>query len=290
MGFQSLTQQVTQSPNRLPQVGRAVLGPEVLAVDLHDAAHLEYARAHAFPDAIAQRFFAGSAEGAATLGVVARTRGRRVGKVGGEDGRALVFVARVQDVAHGIPNPFRRLDRAQLVEHQHFSLKDGTQDLHLGGGDGSVVGVLYLLQQLAVVVEQAGNVLGADQLLDDADGKMRLADTDGPDQQHAGMFAGILADEALRHHRRLRLRTLVRPGQDVEVGELAVLVALRNAGAVEQLLDVLLALAVAASDAAFASFSDRLPARIVAHWAKPALGFSKGLGRGIHGAPGFGLA
>src|SRR5689334_22442344 len=103
---------------------------------------------------------------------------------------------------------------------------------------------------------------------------MGLADANGADQQHAGVIGWVFADKALRHHQRLGLTALVRARQDVVVGKFAVLVPLRDAGAVEQLLGVMLALAVAARDAAFATVANGLPTRVVARGAN--------LGRGIH--------
>ena len=45
-------------------------------------------------------------------------------------------------------------------------------------GDLAVVAVLYLLEQVAVVEEEAGSATLGDQRLQDTDGEVGLADTD----------------------------------------------------------------------------------------------------------------
>ena len=91
----------------------------------------------------------------ARTGVALRRPGRS-SKVGGDDRGAIVVVAGVQDQAYRVPNPFGRLDGAQFVEHQHFGFEHRAQDLQFGGLHRIVVGVLDLLQQFAIVVEEAG--------------------------------------------------------------------------------------------------------------------------------------
>ena len=45
-------------------------------------------------------------------------RGRMVFKICRDDGRAVVVIARIEDQAHRVPNPFGGLHGAQFVEHE----------------------------------------------------------------------------------------------------------------------------------------------------------------------------
>jgi hypothetical protein len=83
-------------------------------------------------------------------------------EIRGDDGCAVVVVASVQNEADRVPDPLGRLDGAQFVEDKNVSFKDRAEDVQFSGLDGRIVGVLDLLQQLAIVVEQARNAAGKD--------------------------------------------------------------------------------------------------------------------------------
>ncbi len=108
-----------------------------------------------------------------------------VGVVGGDDGGALVVVAGVEDVGDGIPDPVGGLGRAELVEDKDFGFEDGSEDLQLGGGDLGVVAVLDLLEEVAVVDEEAVCAALGDQGPEDSDGEMGLAYADGAGDEQA---------------------------------------------------------------------------------------------------------
>ena len=49
----------------------------------------------------------------------------KIWEVGGDNGRAIVVVAGVQDQADRVPDPFGGFDGAEFVEHQHFGFEHG---------------------------------------------------------------------------------------------------------------------------------------------------------------------
>src|SRR5450755_758926 len=93
---------------------------EVFSRHVNLDAHLRESRTHAIANSVAKRGLSRSAFG---IGACAIAR-RKVGVVGGNDGRQFVVVARVEDEGDRIPHPLVGLLRAQIVEHQHFSGKD----------------------------------------------------------------------------------------------------------------------------------------------------------------------
>src|SRR5205814_6517270 len=111
-------------------------------------------------------------------------------------------------------------------EDEDFGLEDGAQHVHLGDLNAGVVGILHLLQQLAVIVEESGDAFAQDELAQDADREMRLAGADGADEDQPGLLERILLDEFLCG--RERLIALFASGAaefGMEAIELAVLVA-----------------------------------------------------------------
>ena len=121
-------------------------------------------------------------------------------KIGGNDGGAIVVVARIEDKADRVPDPFGWLDCSQFVECQHLGLEDRPQNFQFGGVHGIVVRVLDFLQQLAVIIKQAGNALADDQLLDHPDSEMRLAHANRPDQQQSSVVHRIFFNELAGGH------------------------------------------------------------------------------------------
>ncbi len=97
----------------------------------------------------------------------------------------------------GVPNPIGGFGGAKLVEDEDLGVEDGGEDLELGGGDLAVIAVLHLLEEVAVVVEEAGCAALCDEGLEDADGEVGLADADGAGDQQAGAggLEGIAVDE-----------------------------------------------------------------------------------------------
>src|SRR5437763_6326260 len=82
---------------KLAEVGAAELLPEIAAVECDDATHFMQPRTHALPNAIAQGLCAaGCARGRYRSG---HSGGGLVVKIRGDDGGAIVVVARVQDQA-----------------------------------------------------------------------------------------------------------------------------------------------------------------------------------------------
>ena len=76
-----------------------------------------------------------------------------------------------------------RLGGAKFIEHKHCCVEDGLQYAEFRGCNLAVVGVLHFFQQLAVVVEQPDYATLDDQLLQDANRKVGLANADIARQQ-----------------------------------------------------------------------------------------------------------
>ncbi len=57
--------------------------------------------------------------------------------------------------------------------------KTGRKHFELGGLDGGVIGVLYLLEQFAIIVKKARDAFFENQFTDDADREMGFAYSDG---------------------------------------------------------------------------------------------------------------
>ncbi len=157
-------------------LSRSARGPtsglaKILARHLHADAHLGEAGAHAVADAVAEGLLAGGA-----LGIGFRSAaGRQIGIIGGDDGGLLVVVARVEDEGDGIPDPLIGLLRAQVVEHENFGGEDRLEQLEFGGVHLRVVAVLDVLEQLAIVAEEAFDAALLHQAAQNADGKMGFA-------------------------------------------------------------------------------------------------------------------
>ena len=118
-----------------------------------------------------------------------------------------------------------------------------------------VVGILDLLQQFAIVVEEAGNALAQDQFLDDANGQMGLADADAADEQQAGASRPGYSSTNLQAARRDGGQRAMRTVK-LEIGELAMFVALGNARRREQRLGACLQAAIAARHPPFGADRD----------------------------------
>src|SRR6187402_2657 len=155
----------------------------------------------------------------------------KVRVVGRNDGGALVVVARIENVSDGVPDPVRGLGRADLVEDEDLRIEDRLQDAEFGRCHRGVVGVLYLLQELAVVVkEPLGSPL--DERLQNTDGQMRLsyADISRQEQSCAIRFKRIGLDELLGRDVRVRERGRGRTEFGFEALQRAVFVPFWNSG------------------------------------------------------------
>ncbi len=153
----------------------------------------------------------------------------QVGIVGGDDGGLLVVVAGVEDEGDGVPDPLVGLLRAEVVEDEDFGGEDGLEQFELGGVDLRVVAVLDVLEQLAVVAEEAADAALLHEAAQDADGEMGFADADGAGEEQAlaGGVDGVGLDELARGLRAEAERA-VGAVVDLVVVEGAIAVALRN--------------------------------------------------------------
>ena len=114
-----------------------------------------------------------------------------VGKVGSDDGGSIVVIASVEDQADCVPHPLAWLYGAKFVEQQHLGLKHGPQHLKLRCLDRIVIGVLNLLEELAIVTKEARASTGNNEFLQQAYGEMSFAGSDSADQEYAGAIARV---------------------------------------------------------------------------------------------------
>ena len=179
-------------------------------------AHLLQPGPHALPDPVSQGLFPGGGSEDGYLRLWVEAGRRQVGVVGGQDSGPAVVVAGVEDMGDGLPDPLGRLAGPELVEHQHLGLEHRPQDLHLSCFCRAVVAVLDLLEEVAVIVEQAQGTAFSHQCTQDADGEVGLADADraGEQQAVARRFERVAANEAAGHHERFRKRATspAKPG------------------------------------------------------------------------------
>lgn len=235
----------------LAEAGAADGTAEVFAAHFDHDTHFGEAGAHAFADAVTEGFFAHGAAGA----VAAVAAGRQVGVVGGDEGGAFIVVTSIEYQGHGVPDPVSGFGGTELVDDEDFGVEDGAEDFQLGGSDLGVVGVLDLLEKLAVVAEEAVDSFFDDESLEDADGEMSFADADGACEQEAatGGGYGIAIDEAAGHEVGGGEGAIGAGEAGLVAVEGTVFVAGGDGGAVEEAGDALLSLAFAGFDFAAAA-------------------------------------
>src|SRR6266481_3908350 len=211
------------------------LQPVIGAIHLDDPAHLVQARTHALRDAVSQRLL-----GRGSLGLLrlrkafarllgANARGRKVREVCSNQRGLLLVVAIVQDVADCVPHPLGRADGPKLIEKEDFSLKNRSQDFQFRSLHAGIVGILYLLKQLAIIAKQAGDAFVADELVQNAHSQMGLAHADGSGEEQAGALKRIILYEKYGVQFGYGQR-LVKAGPGLKIFQRTMLVAYRNVG------------------------------------------------------------
>src|SRR5208337_2994364 len=180
----------SSSVANLPEAGATEFLAEIFTFHLDDAAHFVQPRAHPLPDAVSKALRSRGRPHSRTAAIHAG-RGLIL-EVRRNDGCAIVVIARVKNQADRIPNPFRRFYGAQLIEHQDVGFKHGTKHVQFGSLNRAVVGILNFLQQLTVVVKQAGNALVEDEFLRDRNRQMSLAGANLADNQKSGAISRIV--------------------------------------------------------------------------------------------------
>ena len=198
-------------PGVLPKAGALDLLAEICALHRNDAAHLMQPGTHAITDSIAQRLslrriFGGFRASAAYVAQALAFGEIRVVRC--DDCRAIVVIPSVQDEAYRIPYPICGLDRAEFVQRQDLGLEYGPKHVQFCRFDGIVVRVLYLLQQLSVIVEQTRNPFAKDKFLNNPDRQMGLAYTNRADQQQTGLIDWVLFHELAGSHTSWSQRTM----------------------------------------------------------------------------------
>src|SRR5205807_2354231 len=109
----------------------------------------------------------------------------------------------VEDECDGVPDPVVWLLRAEIVEYENLGVEDWLKQLKLSDFDLAVVAVLNLLEELAVVAEEAFDAALTDQPLEDAGGEVCLPYPDGADEEQAaiggvdGPFFGVVQSSAV---------------------------------------------------------------------------------------------
>ncbi len=238
-------------------------------MQLDQLAHLVQARAHAFGDAVAEGLAPAGALGRSFTAQVGGTGEAALGQVREvrrEDGGALRVVAAVDDVGDRVPLPVGGLHRAELVDDQHFGVEHGAQHVHLGLVHRRIERVLDVLEQLAVVVEEAADAFIAHQQLEHADGKMRLPHANVAHEEQTGFVDRILLDEPARIEQGSSQRRAAAGG--IEVLEFAMLVARGDVRGGKQAFGAVRRHAVAARDLAVGAVGHGLPPRALAQRAQ----------------------
>lgn len=205
--------------------------PVIFALDVNGLAHLKEARAQAHSDTIFQRLVALGAAG--------------IQIIGGEDSQLLIVVARIDDLHHRVSNPIGRLRCSKLIEHQHFGIEHGREHFQLGSLRDRIVGILNLFEERAELIKQACDALLLDQLADDRDREMSLADADRPHKQYAAIDRRIFLCERARIVVGASLDGEEFPLRDLVVLYRAFIVTARDACRFEQFSLVLLHAATA---------------------------------------------
>src|SRR6185437_11849345 len=150
------------------------------------------------------------------------------------DRRSPVVVAGVQDVAHCVPDPLCRLYRAEFVENEHFGLEHRPENFQFRGLDARVVGVLYFLQQLAIVVKETGGIFLNDKLPQNANRQVRLAYADRPEQHQASILYRILLNKSIGLEQSCWESAIGSGEIRIEVREGAMFVACGNPSLLQQ--------------------------------------------------------
>ncbi len=152
-------------------------------------------------------------------------------------------------MAHRVPDPFGRLHCAKLVKHEHFGVEYRLENLQFCRLNAGIVRVLYLLQQLAIVVEEARGALLNHELAQDSDSQMRLTHADRSKQHQAGALDRILLHEPIRLEERIRQAAVGSRKIRVKIRKRAMFIARRNARFFQQPLRPVADATLAASDA-----------------------------------------
>src|SRR5205823_2745268 len=155
-----------------------------------------------------------------------------------DDRSAAVVIPGVQDMSDRVPNPVGWLRCPQFVEHQHLGLEYGRQYLQLGFANLCVIAVLDLLQQVAVVIEQASSASFGHQCLQNPHCQMGFANADRTGEQKPGSGRiHRIAFDKLSRPKMCRDKHPVRGGEIGLVAfQRAVLIAPRNMRAAQHSL------------------------------------------------------
>src|SRR5215467_10462870 len=105
-------------------VARASEGlAEVGTFHSDDPAHLMQARSHTLADTVAERFSPCGALRAEEFRIAVCVSGLMVRIIRRDNRRSILVIARVEDQAYRVPNPFYWFHRAEFVKHQHFGFE-----------------------------------------------------------------------------------------------------------------------------------------------------------------------
>src|SRR5215831_10543530 len=166
-------------------------------------------RTHALSDPVSESFAPrGRSCGRERTG---NSRCRLIFKVRGNDGRPVVVVARVEDQADGVPHPFRRLHGAEFVQDQNIGFEYRPKHIQLGGLDRRIVGILNLLQKLAIIVKKAGNTTVQNELFNDPYREMCLPRTELANDQQSLITAWIALLSEIRSEKMGLCQRRMRP-------------------------------------------------------------------------------
>ena len=142
-----------------------------------------------------------------------------------DHGQPAFAVARVDDQAERLVDPFGLLLGTEIVQYEQLGFENGLEHIKLRHLCRIPVGVTNQLQQLADFVEDGMGALSNDRLFHQRNREVRLADTCLAVEKKALVNDGKL----LNHADGILVRHALRVRVDLEVTELAMGVAVRNA-------------------------------------------------------------
>jgi hypothetical protein len=218
----------------------------VSGLDLDFPAHFVKARSHLIADALAEsaipqrcsRIFkvfvpTKSRAGNGILGLFCNRTGA-IEKVSSDNRRAFVVVALVEDVRDGVSLPLSCRERSEIIEHQHFGLKDGLQDVKFSRLNRRIIRIPDLFQELSIIAEKARNILGPHQLFHYANCQVRFTRSIWTDKKQSGAIDRIVFNKLMGHQSSMGERTIVFTvvvwGIGLEVRNLTALVSAGNPG------------------------------------------------------------
>ena len=217
----------------------------IYSIDGHPVTHFLESRARSQTEMVGKR---------------TRLRALDVPEIRRQHRQPALTVSRVDDEAHCLIHPLGFLLSAEVIENEQIGFEHRPQDVEFRHFRRTVVGVSNKFEQLTNLIKDGARALPHDRVLHQRHGKVGLADAGITVEQEAAVNHWKLLDESsgLAVSGTLRVRVYF------EVTELAVRVAARDAGVLQQRLRELLVPALASGHSRDTIDRDRLPTSVFA--------------------------